>query len=156
MDFENVELFDYLCFCNGNISNYKLACVVTDKQRIIRVDEKSKSDHWDIVEDIYKEVFPGEDVEVDNLFDGAILMFSNGNDLLVDLPEKVSEQQLDCLLDLLRQARNFEEESGNYLYMTYNSRELVDMARQSLSSDKKEKPNEIIIGKELVKKKKTV
>ena len=154
-DFKYVDLLDYLVYCYNKPGEYKLAGVITDRQTVVDVRRKIDYDHWDIVEEIHKKVYPQESVEQEKIFPDAIVMFSDGNDFIVDLPNEVSLPQLETFFEFLKQVRTFEQEVGGTIHMLDSISGLADNAHARLNKDKKSRLDEVIIGEVNKTKKRT-
>ena len=154
-DFKYVDFLDYLVYCCDKPGEYKLVGVITDKQTAVEVRRKTNHDHWDIVEEIHKKIYPQETVEKEKLFPDAIVMFSDGNDFIVDLPKEVSLPQLEAFFEFLKQVRTFEQDIGGTIHMLDSITGLADDAHARLNKDKKPGPDEVIIGEANKTKKRT-
>ncbi len=150
-DFKYVDFLDYLCYASNRPQEHILAGVITDKQCVVDVKPKKEYDHWNIIEEIHKKVYPNETVEQANLFEDAIVLFSGGNDLIVSLPNEVTMPQLECFLSFLRQARMFEQEIGGLLHTVYLYNELAVMAKDKLVDKRENEKDEVIIGEDIKK-----
>ena len=154
-DFKYADFLDYLVYCYDKPGEYKLVGVITDKQTAVEVRRKTNHDHWDIVEEIHKKIYPQETVEKEKLFPDAIVMFSDGNDFIVDLPKEVSLPQLETFLDYLRQIRTFEQEIGGTIHMIDAPANLAVEAKKRLVENKRQGVEEVIIGEDIKIKKRT-
>ena len=146
-----MTLYDYLKKCNGKKSTDIATCVITDKQSIFVVKNREDYDHWDIVKELHSLAFLTKEIVDDEIFDDAVMLFSEGIDLIVSIPDKLTSDQVDELNRYLEQAKRFEEEYGITLHMPLTRKDISDICRNRITNDRKLNDKELIIGKVLKK-----
>lgn len=151
MSFDKMNLYDYLVYCNGERSDYKLVEVITRQQSVMEIKEKKDFDHWDILREIHKKIYPSREVDDSNMFSDSIVLFSEGNDLTISIPNEVNNEQFYMLKYNLRNARAFEYDYDRFLFMPYDSRELIEDAKKKVKEDLSLDEDEVIIGTQLEK-----
>ena len=133
-NYTDISLYDYLCYCTHEKVVPKLAGVITDKQKIINIVQKDLNDHWDMMKDIFDDIYTGIDYDFDVVDKETLQLFSSGKDMIIALPKEVSEFQYECLLDILRQVKRFEYEYDTQLFMVSDPEECLATARERLKT----------------------
>ena len=143
------SLYDYLICEHNRNHEYKLVIIITNKQVVLSTSKRNKDDHWDRAIDIVKLMYPERESVDDVVSNGIIVFTSIGNDLEVDIPQQISETQLQEVKNILRQVRQYEYEYDSFLFMPYDSREIIDMSNSRLSDNTPDDDDEVIIGTKL-------
>lgn len=139
------SLYDYLVYSLSHLGEYKFVTVVTDKQVVVSTKKRDSDDHWNMITDIAKMIYPNKETAENDLLNDSFVFTSLGNDLEVEIPEKVSEEQLNEVKNILRQIKQFEYEYDTFIFMPSDTYEIVFESNKKLT-DNKEEVEESIIG----------
>lgn len=140
------SFYDYLVYSLDHVNEYKLVIVITNKQVIMSTKKRNNDDHWNMIVDINKMIYPNREYNEDKISNDTFIITSLGNDLEIEIPDKVGEKQLQEVKNILRQVRQFEYEYDTYLYMPYNTNEIIDESNRKLSEEIENDEDEVIIG----------
>ena len=123
----NIESFyDYLVYCKEHNENNKLVIIITNNQTVYNVKD-SNADYWEMIVDINKKIFPDRNYNDYKISNDTIIVTSIGNDLEVEIPKKVSENQYHSVKEILKQGKQFEEENNTSLYMPFRYHEIISI-----------------------------
>ena len=147
------SIYDYLVYCTEHNCQYKLVIVVTDKQIIYSTKKHDQDDHWNMIVDINKEIYPERGYDEYKVANTPIVFTSLGTDLEISIPDKVSENQLNAVIDIVRQVNHFEYNYDRYLFMPYDPGEMVALCKERKTSDLPKDDDEEIVGIKLFENK---
>lgn len=139
------SIYDYLVYSLTHLGEYKLVIVVTNKQTIISTKKRENDDHWNMIVDIAKMIYPNKENVENGLLEDNFVFTSLGNDIEIEIPEVVGENQLIEVKNILRQVKQFENEYDTYLFMPCTSFEIIHESNKKLKEDKEDQ-EEMIIG----------
>jgi hypothetical protein len=144
------SIYDYLVYSKTHKEVYKLVIIISNKQVVIGTRKRNMDDHWDMIVKMNKMMYPDRKYNDVTISNDTFIFTSLGNDLEVEIPEKVSERQLEEVKNILRQVKQFEFEYDTYLYMPYESHDIVNESIEKLTDNISSDIDEVIIGKEIV------
>ncbi|MBR3199589.1 MAG: hypothetical protein IKG27_06215 [Bacilli bacterium] len=148
-DYENIDIYDYLAYCN-NKRLIRLSGLITKKQviNLIPKDNTGLSPiHIDIIEEILKKTIPKR--RRANWQDASeeIVIFSNGYDFVIELPNKISVEQYNALLNLIYEIKRYEKDYNQKIDLSFEPENLIKEAESKISYDISPNSNEIIVGR---------
>lgn len=144
------SIYDYLAYCTENNCRFKLVIVITDKQIIYSTKKSDQDDHWNMIVDINKEIYPERGYDDYNISNDLVIFTSLGDDLEISIPDKVSENQFNAVKDIARQVNHFEYNYDRYLFMPYNPGEMVALCKERMTNDLPKDDDEVIVGIKLL------
>ncbi len=144
------SIYDYLVYSKTHKEVYKLVIIISNKQVVIGTRKRNMDDHWEMIVNMNKMMYPDRKYNDVTISNDTFIFTSLGNDLEVAIPEKVSERQLEEVKNILRQVKQFEFEYDTYLYMPYESDDIVNESIEKLTDNISSDIDEVIIGKEIV------
>lgn len=159
-NYTTMSLYDYFKYRKENpySPTIKLVGVITDRQRLFDLSRADLNEHWFMTSDIFQDIYPDRGYSPENLCDTAITIFSNGDDLAIDIPKDVSKNQFDCLTEILKQIKMFEYDFDTMIHMPSTPEEYLFEAKRKMtgldlyrSSD-----DEVILGESIEKTKEPV
>ncbi len=106
----NISISDYLDLYYKHHQRKKLVLFITKKQTAYIVG--NQIDHWGKMVILSQQIFPKRNYNHDRYYEGAITIFSLGNDLEIYIPEKIDYIQYLCLAELLKDIGKYEKDNN--------------------------------------------
>ena len=135
-------IYEFLKFCHKN-GYRKLAGIITNKQRLFNI--APGSDHWTLTNEMLKKIFPKRKYNWNNPYKDGILIFSTGDDLVIDLPMKISQTQHASILKMLEQIHQFEKDFDTKVKY-FDAEKVLNEANKKLTDNKVDDLDEVIVG----------
>ncbi len=144
-NFTTMSMRDYLEFSFVEGYKYGLVGFITPKQRIFNVANRRINDETIMEDDLGREIYE-VDYPTPMINGECIRLYSCGKNLSVEFPDEITQEQFECLQDVLRDIRSFEFDFDRIVYMPRNSRELVEVASNLITQEERVYEPEKIIG----------
>lgn len=143
-----ISIYDFLKLSIETGYWYKLGGMITNKQVVFQVARGDFDDHWSMEIKINKSVFPNRRYDAYNTYKDAIYVFGLGNSISIDLPNRVSFQQYQILLDIINQIKKFEKDYDKKIEY-FDSDAILKEAQKKLIISYPIESDEIIVGKSI-------
>ena len=141
-----ISIYDFLKLSIETGYWYKLGGMITNKQVVFQVARGDFDDHWSMEIKINKSVFPNRRYDAYNTYKDAIYVFGLGNSISIDLPNRVSFQQYQILLDIINQIKKFEKDYDRKIE-NFDADAILKEAQKKLIISYPIESDEIIVGK---------
>ena len=103
-----MSVYDFLKLRTERGQWYKLAGMITNKQVVFQVARGDLDDHWSMDSKLSQAIFPNRGYNMGNVYTRAIGVFGFGYELSIDIPNEISFQQYEALLNIVNQVKQFE------------------------------------------------
>lgn len=106
---KNIGIYDFL----KHSKRSRYVGLITTRQIASLVEIKSMSDHWSLISQLGKQMFPNNNVSYYNGdLDSYIAIFGETNHVDIDLPNSINQAQKDALISILNEIKKYENEKG--------------------------------------------
>lgn len=103
-----MSVYDFLKLRMERRQWYKLAGMITNKQVVFQVARGDLDDHWSMDSKLSQAIFPNRGYNMGNVYTRAIGVFGFGYELSIDIPNEISFQQYEALINIVNQVKQFE------------------------------------------------
>ena len=142
-NYTTMSIYDFLDESILTGYKHRLVGFITPKQRVFDIADKRINDETLMEQDMAREIYQSDET-TQILGEDVIKLYSGGKSLSVEFPSEITEEQLECLQDVLRQVRSFEYDYDRTVYMPLNSREIMAVAKTILTESKESREEKII------------
>lgn len=104
----NYNISEYLDLFYKEHKNTKFAMYITAKQAAYVIGDEYI--HWDKVVGLSQVLFPSRNYNEEDLYEGAISIYSIGDFLTIYIPDVVDPVQYECLKELLTDVLEYEKQ----------------------------------------------
>ena len=126
----NVSISDYFDLYYKHHQRKKLVLFITKKQMAYMVG--NQIDHWGKTAILSQQLFPERNYDYDRYYEGAISIYSVGNDIEINLPDAIDKTQYECLVELINEIEKYEKENNIKIEYFGDKEELLNEARSKI------------------------
>lgn len=141
-----MSIYDYLVLCEDARPRYKLVGMITNKQFVTSIANGDLGDHTSMFEKMFQSVFSHGKYSINKMPNDIIAFYSTGEDFIINIPDKISFQQYQVLLDIINQVKQFEADYDMKLDL-FDPDGILKEAQSKLSQSYQIESDEIIVGK---------
>ena len=133
----NFSVSDYFDLFYKYHDRKKLVAFITPKQVAYMIG--TYYDHWEKTTLLSQQLFPYRNYDHNNLYEGAISMYSVGDDLEIYMPDVIDKIQYQCLRELINEIDEYEKNNDvNIDHSVFDRNGILEEAKSKLRNIKEE------------------
>ena len=140
-----MSIYDYLVLCEDAHPRYKLAGMITNNQLVTSIAREDLDYHIAMFEKIFESAFSYGKYSINKMPNDIIAFYSTGKDFIIHIPDKISFQQYQTLLNIVNQVKRFETDYDVKVDL-FDSNAILDEAKTKLYTAYSIESDEVIVG----------